>query len=271
MCFCGNQIKDIKAEESSCYVECPGDPQQTCGGEAQTGFSNVSISIWNVLNPRDAEEEPVHFPDCTREPLCSSKVCDTSLSAKERAAALISLWTPEEKIGNLVEKALGVPRLGIKPYNWWAEGLHGLATSGVDYNFPGSGEWDCATSFPQPILIGAAFDDDLVTEIADVISTETRAYSAAGRVGLDLYVSMFARRESPGAQGTDIACQNPRRLISTRSRTLDGAVDKRRRERIPSICRATPVLSSQGWRGKSEAIKKSWPLASISQPTTSKL
>ncbi|VUC31116.1 unnamed protein product [Clonostachys rosea] len=223
ICFCGNQIKDTKAEESSCYVECPGDPQQTCGGEAQAGSSNVSISIWNVANPRDAEKQSVHFPDCTSDPLCSTDVCDTSLSAKERAVALVSLWTAEEKIGNLVEKALGVPRLGIKPYNWWSEGLHGLATSGVDYNSPGSGEWDVATSFPQPILIGAAFDDDLVTEIADVISTETRAYSAAGRVGLDLYTPNINSFKDPRwGRGQETPGEDPFHLQSYTHALLTG-------------------------------------------------
>ena len=84
---------------------------------------------------------------------------------------------------------MGAPRLGINPYNWWAEGLHGLANRGVAFEAPGSGEWDSATSFPQPILFAAAFDDDLVTKIGDVISTETRAFNADGRVGLNLYVS----------------------------------------------------------------------------------
>ncbi|CAH0041943.1 unnamed protein product [Clonostachys rhizophaga] len=146
-----------------------------------------SVSIWNVENPLEPGEYPIHFPDCNREPLCSNAVCDSSLSPKERATALLSLWTIEEKITNLVEDASGVPRLGIKPYQWWAEGLHGLASRGVTVDSPSSGEWYCAASFPQPILVGAAFDDELVTAMADVIGTETRAYNADGRVGLDLY------------------------------------------------------------------------------------
>ena len=53
--------------------------------------------------------------------------------------------------------------LGIKPYNWWNEGLHGLARSGV------------ATMFPQAIGMAAMFDTELVEKAGDITSTEARA------------------------------------------------------------------------------------------------
>lgn len=84
----------------------------------------------------------------------------------------------------------GVPRLGLAPYEWWSEALHGVAGSpGVNYSRNG-GEFSYATSFPQPILTAAAFDDALVHDIAAVISTEARAFSNAGRTGLDFFVSV---------------------------------------------------------------------------------
>ena len=48
-------------------------------------------------------------------------------------------------------------------YNWWNEGIHGLARSGV------------ATMFPQAIGLAAMFDTDLVFKVADITSTEARA------------------------------------------------------------------------------------------------
>uniref|UniRef100_A0A8H7N899 xylan 1,4-beta-xylosidase n=1 Tax=Bionectria ochroleuca TaxID=29856 RepID=A0A8H7N899_BIOOC len=211
-CYCGNEIRNEKAIESSCGTKCPGDGNQICGG---TYF----VSIWNVENPLEPGEYPIHFPDCNREPLCSNAVCDPSLSPKERATALLSLWTVEEKITNLVEDASGVPRLGIKPYQWWAEGLHGLASRGVTFDSPSSGEWYCATSFPQPILVGAAFDDELVTAMADVIGTETRAYNADGRVGLDLYTPNINSFKDPRwGRGQETPGEDPFHLQSyTRS------------------------------------------------------
>lgn len=64
--------------------------------------------------------------------------------------------------------------------------MHGVAESpGV--NFSDSGPFSYATSFPQPILMGAAFDDQLITDVATVISTEARAFNNADRAGLDFW------------------------------------------------------------------------------------
>ena len=57
----------------------------------------------------------------------------------------------------------GVPRLGIKPFNWWSEALHGYARSGV------------ATVFPQAIGMAASFDDGLLYKVFDAVSDEARA------------------------------------------------------------------------------------------------
>jgi len=103
----------------------------------------------------------------------------------ERAKALISLYTLEEKINATGSTAPGVPRLGIPPYEWWSEGLHGIA--GPYTNFSDSGDFGYSTSFPQPITMGAAFDDALITEVATVISTEARAFNNANRTGLDFW------------------------------------------------------------------------------------
>jgi beta-glucosidase len=59
--------------------------------------------------------------------------------------------------------ANSIDRLGIPDYNWWSEGLHGVAFSGV------------ATVFPQAIGLAATWDEDLLNNVADVISTEFRA------------------------------------------------------------------------------------------------
>jgi beta-D-xylosidase 4 len=66
------------------------------------------------------------------------------------------------------------------------EGLHGLAYAIGTY-FTGEGEFSHATSFPLPISIAAAFDDALVHDVADAISTETRAYGNSGHSGLNLW------------------------------------------------------------------------------------
>ena len=97
--------------------------------------------------------------------------------ARKRAEQLVSSMTLEEKASQLRYDAPPVRRLGIPAYNWWNEALHGVARAGT------------ATSFPQAIGMAAAFDEELVHEIAEVIAEEGRAkYNAFARQGdRDIY------------------------------------------------------------------------------------
>lgn len=88
---------------------------------------------------------------------------DETLSFEERVKDLVSRMTLEEKTMQMLHDAPAIPRLGIPSYNWWNEALHGVARAGI------------ATVFPQAIGMAATFDEDLLYEIADVISTEGRA------------------------------------------------------------------------------------------------
>jgi len=85
------------------------------------------------------------------------------LPVAERVNDLISRMTLEEKISQLTHVAEGIPRLGVPAYNWWNEGLHGVARAGY------------ATVFPQAIGMAATFDEPLMNHVAGVISTEFRA------------------------------------------------------------------------------------------------
>ena len=82
---------------------------------------------------------------------------------RARAEKLVAQMTLEEKVFQTLYNAPAIPRLGIKSYNWWNEALHGVARAGV------------ATVFPQAIGLAASFDEDLLKEIADTVSTEARA------------------------------------------------------------------------------------------------
>lgn len=102
---------------------------------------------------------------------------DENLSFEERAKDLVSKLTLEEKVTQMLHKSPAIPRLGIPTYNWWNEALHGVARAGV------------ATVFPQAIGMAATFDENLIYEIADTISTEGRAkYHESVRKGdRDIY------------------------------------------------------------------------------------
>jgi beta-glucosidase len=96
-----------------------------------------------------------------------------ALPLDQRVGDLVSRMTLEEKISQLGHTADAVPRLGIPEYNWWNEGLHGVARAGT------------ATVFPQAIALAATFDAPLIHNVADVISTEFRAkyYVERGKDG----------------------------------------------------------------------------------------
>jgi beta-glucosidase len=69
----------------------------------------------------------------------------------------------EEKVSEMGNASAAIPRLGVPAYDFWNEGLHGVARSGY------------ATMFPQAIGMAATWDAPLLRQIGDVISTEARA------------------------------------------------------------------------------------------------
>ena len=89
-----------------------------------------------------------------------------------RIYELINMMTIEEKVSQLTNSAAAIGRLGIDKYDWWNEALHGVARAGT------------ATVFPQAIGLSAMWDDELLFDIAEVISIEARAkYNKAIREG----------------------------------------------------------------------------------------
>lgn len=99
---------------------------------------------------------------------CSSQPAykNSNLSPEERAEDLLKQLTLEEKVALMMDNSEPVERLGIKPYNWWNEALHGVARSGL------------ATVFPQPIGMAASFDPDALYASYIAVSDEARAKNA---------------------------------------------------------------------------------------------
>lgn len=95
---------------------------------------------------------------------------DPALSTAQRVNDLIGRMSLEEKVSQMRDHAVAVPRLGIPKYDWWNESLHGVAFAGD------------ATNFPQVIGMAATWDTNLVHRMAQTISTEARAkYNQAMR------------------------------------------------------------------------------------------
>ncbi len=95
---------------------------------------------------------------------------DPDLPLAQRVDDLVSRMTLVEKVSQMQNTAPSIPRLHLEDYDWWNEGLHGVARSGY------------ATVFPQAIGLAATWDTALIYSVADTISTEARAkYNEAQR------------------------------------------------------------------------------------------
>ncbi len=88
---------------------------------------------------------------------------NSNLPVEERVNDLVERMTLEEKIGQMVNSAPAIDRLGIPSYDWWNECLHGVGRAGK------------ATVFPQAIGMAATFDRNAMHKTAQIISDEARA------------------------------------------------------------------------------------------------
>jgi len=85
------------------------------------------------------------------------------LKIEKRVDNLLSLLSPQEKIGLMMNGSISVDSLGIPAYNWWSEACHGICMNG-------------ATVFPQSIGLAATFDEEQQYEIYTAVSDEARAH-----------------------------------------------------------------------------------------------
>ncbi|MBL0310581.1 MAG: glycoside hydrolase family 3 C-terminal domain-containing protein [Bacteroidetes bacterium] len=93
----------------------------------------------------------------------SYKYLNPDAPVVERVNDLVSRMTLEQKVAQLLYHAPAIDSLKVPEYNWWNEGLHGVARNGL------------ATSFPQAIGLAATWDKNLMHRVATAISDEARA------------------------------------------------------------------------------------------------
>jgi beta-glucosidase len=106
--------------------------------------------------------------------VCAASLLSATLTAQvpahvltpeteRRVSELVSKMTLEEKVSQMQNHAAAIAGLKVPEYDWWSEGLHGIARSGY------------ATVFPQAIGLAATWDVPLMHDVATTISTEARA------------------------------------------------------------------------------------------------
>jgi len=184
-CFCGpepnfdNANKIADEDCSPCFT----DPSVLCGG----GYLQSLLQIGNPQEVGDGSSANAFVPACQLSPLCSTSVCDTSLSISDRVNALINELTTEEKILNVVDATAGAERIGLPPYEYWSEATHGVGSApGVQFP-PAPLDYYYATSFPAPISLAASFDDPMILAIGNTVGREGRAFGNGGFAGFDYW------------------------------------------------------------------------------------
>ena len=85
------------------------------------------------------------------------------LLAAQRADDLLGRLTLEEKALLMMDTSPAIPRLGIPPFQWWNEALHGVGRNGI------------ATVFPITMAMAASWDDALLHRVYTAVSDEARA------------------------------------------------------------------------------------------------
>jgi beta-glucosidase len=116
-------------------------------------FSPLLIAVFFVAGGSRCAKKTSPFPAYK----------NPGLPLEKRLDDLMSRLTLEEKVSQMMNDAAAVDRLDIPKYNWWNEGLHGVARAGL------------ATVFPQAIGLAATWDTDLMQRLATAISDEARA------------------------------------------------------------------------------------------------
>ena len=91
------------------------------------------------------------------------------LPATQRADDLLKRLTLEEKVSLMMNGSAAVTRLGIPPFEWWSEALHGIGRNGF------------ATVFPITTGMASSWNDALVYQCFAAASDEGRAKANEAR------------------------------------------------------------------------------------------
>lgn len=184
--------------------DCDGSPRQNWTWAA--GAANVGIVVNGESGMCLDAGSPLP-PPCMRSPYSTMAFCNASLDVDTRINDLLSRLTNSSKFGMFNTQSGGAPELGLGPYQWWSEALHGVAGSpGVNFGgaIPG------ATSFPQVCTTAMSFNASLFRAIGSAISTEARAMNNNGRAGLTFWtpnVNIF--RDPRWGRGQETPGEDP--------------------------------------------------------------
>lgn len=119
--------------------------------------------------------------------------------------------------------------------------------SGPDANFTS------ATSFPAPILLGATFNDSLIASIADVISTEARAFNNFNYAGLTFFTpNINPFRDPRWGRGQETPGEDPyhlSRYVYQYVVGLQGGLSPDPYYKVLANCKHVLAYDVENWEG----------------------
>lgn len=119
-------------------------------------------------------------------------------------------------------------------------------------NFSAHGDFSYATSFPQPILMSAAFDDDLINQVGRVVSTEACTFSNANRAGLDYWTPNINPFKDPRwGRGQEIPGEDPFHIQRYVYNLIDGLQNGivPANPKIVATCKHFAAYDLEDWHG----------------------
>jgi len=153
---------------------------------------------------------PIHRA-CSTPQTSGYPFCNANLTLDTRIKNLISLLEDADKPKLLTARLVyEVPRIGLPEYSWGANCVHGIRA------FCGT---ECATLFPNPVNLGAAWNPSLTYEMAQIIGIELRALWLQGireydfdnpHVGLDCWSPVInVNRDPRWGRNMEVAGEDP--------------------------------------------------------------
>jgi beta-glucosidase len=121
------------------------------------GHEVAKVKAGDLVNTADASSSKI--PEVAGPVIYTDPDQPTDL----RIDDLIRRMSLSEKVSQLINDAVAIPRLNVPAYNYWNECLHGVARDGA------------ATVFPEPIGLAATWDEEKMRQAGQVIATEARA------------------------------------------------------------------------------------------------
>jgi beta-glucosidase-like glycosyl hydrolase len=196
---------------------------------------------------------PSNTTPCFGAPYTSFPYCNQSLTIADRIANVLARLEPSNypflfgnSAGEIEQGDLYLPS-----YQWWSEGLHGVANSpGVTY----TNAVPSSTSFPQVCTTGASFDRDLFTAIGDTIGKEGRAMNNLGQAGLTFWApNINIYRDPRWGRGQETPGEDPY-LTSVYAMHFVRAMQNNSmdptRLRVSSCCKHFTAYDLENWGGQ---------------------